>query len=131
MIWIQRADFTSVEFGEMTPDEALGILEATNWNELAEEKKKLEEEGKEFCDPGFGYVFEEGEILHLIEPKKEPFSGFYHYQRKGKLFGLIPTTRNETLEFEDLPSEALYEVVRNWSPFDSESTVNRIKKNCT
>jgi len=115
----------------MTSDEALDVMERTNWNELYEEKKKLEQEGKEFCDPGFGYVFDEGEILHLIDPKNEPFSGFYHYLERGKMLGLIPTTKNKTFEFTDLSSEELYDVVNNWSPFDSQSTINRLKKKNT
>ena len=107
----------------MTQEEAIAILRKANWRDLIEERTELEFAAGGFCEPGIGMVFEEGEILHLLEPEKPPYRGFYHYNEPRKILGLFPSTTNSTYEFTGLSDEGLKRIVRNWSPSDHRSVI--------
>ncbi|MEM9080985.1 MAG: hypothetical protein AAGC74_09875, partial [Verrucomicrobiota bacterium] len=92
--WIQKPDFSSEEISEATPEELMVIFRKIDWAKHILERKKREQTGQEVCDSGFGIVFQEGEILHLIEPEAAPYRGFYHHQEKGKLLGVFPTSKD-------------------------------------
>lgn len=130
-IWIQRSDFTSDELPEVTPDEAMNIMEMTDWAAILKQKEERIKNGEDYCDPGFGIVFDDGEIIHLIEPANEPYRGFYHYRTQRRRFGIFLTTQDHTGTFEGLGNDDLYRAVREWSPVDPETTIFMLKAKVT
>ena len=110
----------------MNPEEEFHILETTDWNELLKQKEALEKSGREYCDPGFGFVFAEGEVIHVVDPIGPTYSGFYHFSTQKKFLGISFTRSGKTATFKDVSLDTLKHIVRHWSPFDSKSVIDNL-----
>ena len=64
--WMQRADFSADEFDKLTMSEALAKLDSYDWSSEMARQDQMEQQGTENCPPGFGFVPDAFDILHVM-----------------------------------------------------------------
>ena len=84
--WIQRADFTSADFGPVSLNEALAVLREHDWDAELSHKLALESSGKENCPPGIGFVTQSRHQLHIC-PRRDGIAECYFLELDSKSSG--------------------------------------------
>ena len=111
--WIQHADFESEEFGLIGRADAQEVFRKHNWKAELERRRELEEDGKETCDPGIGFVSNDKRILHLCPQASGRVLCHYHFDTTWRLFWLIPWPgQKQEFWFEDSRDDAVEVVSR-------------------
>jgi hypothetical protein len=91
--WIQKHDLSAEEFDAPDASSAKRAFHGFDW--AAECQRQAQSSG-ETCDPGFGLVVGDGHILHVCPDPKGACVVYLHYPSRGKLFGLLPKTVQQT-----------------------------------
>jgi hypothetical protein len=128
--WIQKADFSAEEFASATASEAIDIIHHHDWNRELALRFEREAAGKEFCDPGIGFIASDGRILHICPVNDRSAYFHYHFPVSTKILGLIPRTRQVTSSNMSIQQERLSEVVEKFFQGDhdwllSHSSISR------
>ena len=63
--WIQRADFSATDYDPIDVAGAIRAFDAHPWSEELILQSELEDNGREYCPPGIGFVDPDGPILHV------------------------------------------------------------------
>jgi hypothetical protein len=63
--WIQRADFSAMDYDPIDVAGAIRAFDAHPWSEELSLQSELEDTGREYCPPGIGFVDPGGPILHV------------------------------------------------------------------
>jgi hypothetical protein len=111
--WIQSADFSQRDL-DVDAEGAIRTLSSHDWSAETAMAKRLEGEGREFCQPGLGLVREDGHLLHVCP---EGASASVHWQRPVSGLRQFLTKRHraqETETWEDVPLSRLPAAIRNF-----------------
>ena len=92
--WIQRADFSSSDFGPVDVTGAIRAFTMHDWHVELDFQSQLEIRGDDCCPPGIGYHDTNGSILHVCPDSEEAALVHYHAETVTRLFGFIPTRRS-------------------------------------
>ena len=69
-VWIQSADFSVAELGDLERDDATRAFETHDWASERGLQSALEARGAELCPPGMGFVLDR-HILHVCPQDNE------------------------------------------------------------
>lgn len=109
----------------------IGLLDSTDWEQLASEHARLTSAGERSHVPEFGIRFQQSIGIIISDPMCHPYRGRCTYRiREGKLWGYIPNWKTCIVEFEGLSRESLDEAVRLWKPSDP-AWVELLMTRCT
>jgi hypothetical protein len=118
--WIQHADFASEDHDPVDVSEAIRVVENHDWISELQKRSQLEESGEEWCDPGIGFVADEGLILHLCPVSADRWYFYYHYAAKQKLLGFIPWSTHLSRRKTDVPSVSIRDAITHFFGSDHD-----------
>ncbi len=84
-MWIQKVDYSSEETNNISKDTAKELLKSYDWE--AENSLKSEDND---CDPGFGLIAEDGNLLHICPQDNSECYVNFEYKVGKKLLGILP-----------------------------------------
>ena len=125
--WIQRADFTSEDYSTVDYKKAERVLKGHDWNAEIKKQEELEQSGKEHCDPGIGFVPDDGRILHICPDGKGKAYFHYHYYETRKILAIIPLRSQQTASKMDINEFELGEVIRRFFLNDHDWLISKAK----
>lgn len=129
--WIQRANFSLEEYHDSEPTLIIEALITTDWDALISERLELQAQGEVCGHPGLGIVFDNGEIIHILEPLTQPYLGFFHYYVNRSFFGFFRGDSIYTASFRNLTKDNLQGILRNWEPGQHDSIIKLLQaKSC-
>ncbi len=92
--WIQRADFSAIDYDPVEVADGVRAFETHDWRRELDLYSELESAGAECCLPGIGFVDPGGDILHICPNDNGGAMVHYHFTASRKLLGLIPVPRS-------------------------------------
>ena len=92
--WIQRADFSSTDYGPVEVVDGVRAFETHDWRRELDLYSELESTGAECCPPGIGFVDPGGDILHICPSGSGPAMVHYHFAAERKILGFIRVPRS-------------------------------------
>jgi hypothetical protein len=95
--WIQRADTSKRHFPTTDEVGAMVAFESHDWRSELLFKAQLEMEGVEFCEPGIGFVTDDGKTLHICPLTHANADYHFRFVQTKKVLGLIPRTSSRVL----------------------------------
>jgi len=104
-VWIQRHDFSAVDLPDGSMEPALESMAAVDWKSEATLARAAEEEGRDCCPAGIGFVDEDGRVLHLMPDGAGCMNVSYLFPTEEKLFGFLKRTGQGNLFKERLPAD--------------------------
>ena len=125
--WIQKADLTSEDFDAVDYKQAQVALKKIDWRKEIQKQRELEHIGKENCDPGIGFVADDGRILHICQDGKGKAYFHYHFSETRKIFGIIPFKFDQVASRMSIVEYELAEVIRRFYLEDHEWLINKTK----
>ena len=98
--WIQRADFSSTEYGPAEVADGVSAFETHDWRRELDLYAERESTGAECCPPGIGFVDPGGDILHICPGGNGLAMVHYHFTGVRTILGFIrvPWSMGETRE---------------------------------
>jgi|MudIll2142460700_1097286.scaffolds.fasta_scaffold199633_1 hypothetical protein len=112
--WIQHSNFKSDEYEDISCSEAISIFKKHNWSHEAEILKQLEQEGKENCPFGIGFVSDEMGILHICPNSDKNATCFFHQNIVDKFLGFIPITKQKTYDALNIPLQRIPNMIEDF-----------------
>jgi hypothetical protein len=112
--WIQKADLSAQDFQPITSFEAVKIFQNYDWNSELSNRRQLEEDGKDFCDPGIGFVSSDQRILHVCPLDSHNAYFHYHFMKQSKFLGLIPNNHQVTYSNMRVEINLIREAIENF-----------------
>ena len=125
--WIQKADFTSEDFGAVDYKQAQVALKKFDWAKEIQKQNELEKSGNESCDPGIGFISDDGRMLHICPNGKGKAYFHYHFSKTRRLFGLIPSKSDLIASRMDIHEFDLAEVIRRFYLSDHEWIMDKTR----
>ena len=127
--WIQRANCSVEDYYDSEPASIIEALTTTDWSALVSERSELQNQGEICVYPGLGIVFENGEIIHLLEPLAQPYQGLFHYYTDRKFLGIFRWNDSYTSPFRNLTKDNLQKILTSWEPGQHDSIVKLLQAN--
>jgi hypothetical protein len=125
--WIQHADFESEEFGLIGRADAQTVFKKHNWKSELQQLQAREDQGKETCDPGIGFVSNDKRILHLCPQASGRVLCHYHFDSTWWFLWLVPLRgQKQEYWFENKRDDAV-EVVSRFFANDHKWLKQRAK----
>ena len=108
--WIQRHDLSAEDFVLSDANDAISKFESFDW--LSELEKKINEDKKETCPPGIGFVSGQGEILHICPQDNEINMIHFHYPEPSKILWVIPVASQKTITRNKISKDTVYTLIK-------------------
>ena len=103
--WIQSSDLSVEDFASAEAAEIVDDLMRVNWIAAAEQRKKLEAAGDEYCPAGLGINAPDGRLLHIRTDENNRCVIEYSFYDKEKLLGFITRRKYHAGTIENAPLE--------------------------
>ena len=109
--WIQRADFSTSQHGQVNEQDALPAYQRHDWIAEVAQVRRLADSEADHCSPGIGFVTGTGDLLHVC-PDGETAVVHYHFEERRKLFGLVPSRKLHVVTAEAVPPGTVLDLIR-------------------
>jgi hypothetical protein len=109
--WIQRADFSTTEHGQVGEHEAVQAYQRHDWIAEVAQARRLEAAAAEHCAPGIGFVADADHFLHVC-PDGNSAVVHYHFEGEHRVLGLFSSRRPRMVTVEGVPPGTVLELIR-------------------